>query len=697
MKLFYLIFFVSLSSWAQLPDISFNGTNNWSTHPSISFTTTTNQASITSNGSNNVLTSITVNLTNAPTEFYLVADFMLQNVTFDVATIKNPFIVIRNQSGAVLYRYTMKDDLNFTWFKSGIKISNYTDSQITIEFGINKANGTMLVKNPILTATAPTFVYEFPFSIPANVETTLNVDLNQKHNFENDLLSSNTHFVFARIPWSDANLQSAITNYFPMTNLRFPGGSVGNYYNYQTDNFFINATTSPNLINFNNLGNVLDYPGYNAFTTSSGATSTYMLNIMFNDVLNSKNEYLNRYNSGLPIKWVELGNELYLNENQVGPYVSNIASYISHSQQIVSEIKAVNPNAKLAVCLEKDDFNVGEWNHILSQNQTYFDAATLHNYIAINHHFYSKYVSYGMLSSYKTSLNRFNQYNQLFPSKPLLLTEWGITGNVDQPYFLETIGIADAFLAIEKANELNIVKQAGIHMLYKNNANSSPTLMYYDNSNNLRLTSKGVLYSKLFEVFKNAEVYNAETISAELSAGLKSVNAKMVKNGNQFKIFAVNKLPVDSPFHLEVDGNIFNGNYTIETLVDDMSNPTNGFLAASNSWSNSNGSGLIILPASSISIINIDEGEIQNLNSNTFSSSSLNVFPNPTSNVLQLYDENNSKDLRVSLFDVSGKLIDENLFKNQKSISIESLEKGLYFLKIYKNEILVAIKKVIKN
>jgi hypothetical protein len=697
MTKFYLLIslFFTLFVSAQLPNIDFNETNSWSTNSNIVFNIAQNQASITSNGSNNILTSLTKTITNPPSIFYLVADIQFQNVVFDPATIKNPNIVIRNQAGDVIYRYTMKDNLNLTWFKAGIKIENYTNGQITIEFGVNKSAGTMLVKNPVFTTTAPAFTYEFPFTVPTNTNTILNVDLNQKHFFENDLLSSNTHFVFAQIPWSNSAIQNAINTYFPMSNLRFPGGSVGNYYNYQTDNFYITPFTSNNLINYNNNGNTLDYNGYKNFVNNSGATSTYMLNVMHGTVQTATNEYLNRYNSGLPIKWIELGNEMYLSENQVGSNVIDVASYITHTQQITNGIKLVNPNAKVAVCIEKDDFSINEWNHVLSQNQSYFDAATLHNYIATDMHFYSKYISYGILSSYKRSMKRFTDYSQMFPNKPLLLTEWGITGNVNEPYFLQTIGIADIFLAIEKANQMNIVKQAGIHILFKNNQNDTATLLYFNNGN-VMLTSKGKLYSKLFEVFKNAEVFNAETISTDLETDLKAVNAKMTKKGNQYKVFAVNKLPVPSNFELNVNGVIFNGNYTIETYIDNLSIAINPILATSNSWNSTSGNGNMVLPASSISIIIINESEIQNLSTTLFNEDLISFYPNPAFTFLKCNKFLSEQNYRVELYDNLGRLIDDNLFKNKDLVDFSSYLNGVYILKVYKNNFFFFSKKIIK-
>lgn len=670
---------------AQLPDISFNGTNAWTKTPSsytgITYDTTNNQATIVGNGSSYVRTTLTKTFT-VPSTLYFSADIWIENGQFNLENIKNPQVIVRDDAGNVIYRFNMDWGLQNAWYKAGIRIDDYTGASLQFEFGMNGVAGTMKVKNPSLTTSAPSFTYEFPWSLPANVSTTLSVSSGQKHNFENDLLSSNTHFIFAKIPWSSTTIQTPINTYFPMTNLRFPGGTVGNYYNYTTDNFYVNSLTPNNLITYNNNGYTLDYAGYKNFNLSSGANATYMLNVMLGTAQTAINEYQNRYSSGLPLKWIELGNEMYLSENQKASNVSDVNSYISHTQQIVSGIKNINTNAKVAVCLDKDDFNPGGWNYALSQNQTYFDAATLHNYIPIDHYFYSKYSSYGMLKSYKASLKRFTDFQSMFPNKPLLLTEWGITGNVNEPYFLNTLGVAETFLAIEKANELNIVKQAGIHMLYKNDNDEYATLMYYDSNNKLRLTTIGKLYSKLFDVFKNAEVFNAETTSAELETGLKAVNAKMVKKNSSYKIFAVNKLPVASPLQIIIDGMPYSSTYTIENYSANMNATVPGVLATTNVWTSNNATGAISLPASSISIITLtDNSVLSSFDINK--ANEVKIFPNPTTSTICINDLNTDiSKMTYSILDASGKWIQTQKMPAKGCISVEKLSTGNYILQL---------------
>ena len=597
----------------QLPNISFKSNNDWSPHNNIVFNYSADQIQINGGVANAVKTSFTTSIQNPPETFYLVAECMLKNVKYNVQNIQNPYMVIRNANGDVLYRLVFRDSLENKWFKSGIRIDGYNDTKITIEFGIQRTNGTFLVKNPLLSMSPPMFNYEFPFSVPTDVNASLRINSTETHKFNNDLLSANTHFVFAKKPWSDPDIQQAISAYFPMTNMRFPGGSVGNYYNYKTDNFHDTPETPSNLITANNKGFKLDFPGYLDFLKKRNATSTYMLNVMLSNTETAKNEYLDRHTNGLPLKWVELGNEMYLAENQKAPYVMDVNSYISHSKNISNAIKKINPSEKITVTVEKDDFEVGGWNDLLSKDQSYYDGTTLHNYISTNTYFHSLYSSYSALTGYKQSMDRLIKYEKLFPNKPMIISEWGIIDNISEPYFIQVMGLADIFLSMEKANENQKILQAGIHMLYKNDNNESSTLMYFDESQELQLTSVGSMYSKLFEVFQDAQVFDADCDSPLLEANLNSVYAKMVKKEKQYKIFAVNKLPVAVPFQLVFDNKQYTGKHKIETLSADLSTPVNGIAAKYNPWDVQSKEHTILLNPSSIHVITIEENDLFNI------------------------------------------------------------------------------------
>tara|TARA_B100000809_G_scaffold33013_1_gene28813 strand:- start:652 stop:1134 length:483 start_codon:yes stop_codon:yes gene_type:complete len=77
----------------------------------------------------------------------------------------------------------------------------------------------------------------------------------------------------------------------------------------------------------------------------------------------------------------------------------------------------------------------------------------------------------------------------------------------------------------------------------------------------------------------------------------------------------------------------------------------------------------------------------------------MNVFPNPTTNYITLKIENEEvESLTYQLIDLKGKLIeDKKIIEIQTSISMETLPKAIYFLKVEKNNKVVKTFKVIKN
>ena len=77
----------------------------------------------------------------------------------------------------------------------------------------------------------------------------------------------------------------------------------------------------------------------------------------------------------------------------------------------------------------------------------------------------------------------------------------------------------------------------------------------------------------------------------------------------------------------------------------------------------------------------------------------MSVYPNPTTNYLQLkVDSEKLDNLNFQLIDLQGKVIDnKKLSSTTTSINVESLPKAIYFLNVVKNNQIVKTFKVIKN
>lgn len=74
------------------------------------------------------------------------------------------------------------------------------------------------------------------------------------------------------------------------------------------------------------------------------------------------------------------------------------------------------------------------------------------------------------------------------------------------------------------------------------------------------------------------------------------------------------------------------------------------------------------------------------------------IFPNPTAE--QVWIQVNSKgieNLNYQLYDIQGKLLSENKFEIQTTISLKKLREGIYFLRLYSENKKIKTFKIIKT
>ena len=97
------------------------------------------------------------------------------------------------------------------------------------------------------------------------------------------------------------------------------------------------------------------------------------------------------------------------------------------------------------------------------------------------------------------------------------------------------------------------------------------------------------------------------------------------------------------------------------------------------------------------SIYKIDiSGNILNTDGNLFTSE-VKVFPNPASETVTIFLKNASERTSLMVYDVMGRLIKQHLFdKGQFNLSIENLQRGIYYLKISQAEKQTTKKLIVK-
>lgn len=552
-------------------------------------------------------------------DLYFTANIYMDNVIEGSASWDKPKMRIETTSGGKLVNWNIPTMVQGEWVKVGIKLSNFKNqnlTQIVIKFGVQNSSGILRVTEPFVSSEKAEGVYKFPFDIPADPTVTLDVKTDEFHFFNNDILSTNCHFSWAPYNWEDQNVKDAIYQKFPMRNLRFPGGTVANFYDWTTDDFMdntistYNGTASTGSKDAKKFG----YPGYADVCKTLGGNSTLLMNVMSDDVATSQARLQNRLDDGLDVKYIEMGNENYFGDQAYGQvcdtsylYGNNNGDYtdeyISFTKKLYEGLKVVHPEALIAVNTHDD-----HWNTPLAADM-YFDACVMHNYIFPDAFMMNQYAAAEMFEAYRVTQNRIDEYEATFgTTKPILMSEWGILSDMSAS-FVQVLASADDFLSIEKRAHSGIVAQAGIHLLYHGDFIGEGSLIMHDGTE-IRINPIGVMYSKLYEVFMDHKVYDAYSTASEIDAELAGTYVKAIDAGDSVIVYAVNKLPVDAPLNLIIDGEVYAGDYTMEVYQEDMVKVAGNYSLSENPWVTSSGTGNASIPAESITIYTIQKEDI---------------------------------------------------------------------------------------
>jgi hypothetical protein len=199
LKFAFLLFFsTSLFSQTIPTDINFN-TNSW-TESSSGVPLSGNEYTITGSSSSYKRVYLDVAVSSNYRDVYITADIQLDNIVYGPQSFNAPKIKLYHSgtnTSILAYNLTFYPDGNF--YKVGAIVKRYDNlniSSLRIEFGMQKSTGTMAITNPVISDVASGSDYSFPYTVPANPTYTLNLDTNAKHTFNNDLLSTNSHFRF---------------------------------------------------------------------------------------------------------------------------------------------------------------------------------------------------------------------------------------------------------------------------------------------------------------------------------------------------------------------------------------------------------------------------------------------------------------------------------------------------------------------
>ncbi|MGB5818452.1 MAG: hypothetical protein WBG90_03130 [Saonia sp.] len=201
-----------------------------------------------------------------------------------------------------------------------------------------------------------------------------------------NLLGANANLISFNDPWNNKGLIE-VTKKTQIKTLRYPGGTIGNYWDWDIgavdrnvpDSLMIkwvvenNHTESPDRYTIESLARMHQ---------KTGIIPVFMLNMLSKDLEHSVRNLKKAESLGIPIRYIEMGNELYFNIPFPLLKYPTPESYGETCQTWISVLKKAFPQASFAVVgnyLERHPRQV-DWNKRVLKNCKNADAITIHAY-----------------------------------------------------------------------------------------------------------------------------------------------------------------------------------------------------------------------------------------------------------------------------------------------------------------------------
>jgi hypothetical protein len=486
------------------------------------------------------------------------------------------------------------------------------NEKLVIELSAEKCYGTVMFKDIELSEKVPQNVQRFPFPVPQKPVCVLNIDTSETKKFNNNLLGLNSHFMGydKLLSYKDKRVQDIIGK-IRVPLMRFPGGTVSNWYNYETDMWEVlpNTETSSKILKRMGIalteGRKFGFDEYLELSEKYGFNSTLVLNVLHDSPERSAARLMDRKKRGLKFSWVELGNENYAKAQQCKD-IKNVNTYIEKCKLVTAEIKKVSPESIVAVNISAA--NDKTWGIPISK-ENFYDAVVMHPYshAGKGSPAFTPMTMLEGFTAYAQIARELDEYEKIYGQKPLLLTEWGVIGG-DKAIrnHMASLGTADMFFKIIEKSENGPVKNACLHVL-----SDGYMGMYGSDSKEKKVFKRGygVMYDLMVNAFLNNELVKSDSTSPMLTNEQHAIMARVARTKDgQIKIFAVNLYPVDSTLDLVFDKKPYKGKYKIEAFSEKNLYEQKRYGIDENPCIIKEGENAIILPPYSISLITLPIG-----------------------------------------------------------------------------------------
>ena len=312
----------------------------------------------------------------------------------------------------------------------------------------------------------------------------LEIDTRDTQPLRQGLYGFNTNMITGDYGYLDPDFVELTRGLAPKT-LRFPGGTVGNFYHWEVGGFFENemASTLNLKLNQRNRGNYVKlqrrrngkilFDDFMQLCDTLKITPVVVVNLWTGSPEESAAWVRYTEDKGYGVKHWELGNEYYL-PHYLNKYPT-AGAYIKGAKKHAAAMKAVNPDIRVSVCATPIGFHKEgwlvktqqrKWDEDLAADISFFDAYTVHVYAykAIRKKEIEEMRGYLMGWIHFAVPEALEYYEKLFPGKEMWITEWNIANPANRVANtqLHAMYVGDFFL---KMLAMPNVTQANFHVI----------------------------------------------------------------------------------------------------------------------------------------------------------------------------------------------------------------------------------------
>lgn len=337
--------------------------------------------------------------------------------------------------------------------------------------------------------------------------------------------------------------------------LRFPGGTISNWYNWRNDDFDTPPERAPDfakkLVAYRKEAKGYGYVAFKALIEKFNIEPIITVNIFTQAPKDAVAWFESMRADGLKIRYCELGNEVYTKE-QKSPETETPEGYISVTKAFARALKEWDPGLRISVNTAR---RAKRWtSHLAKEN--YFDAIVYHSYPGSYDDPIRRDIIINYFSVERLIREMVTDFQRDFPNRPVWMTEWNISNKLQKSGYGHTAlhALCNTTWWLEFLNHPDTLQLAAYHVLA--GAGFGPLELDTEQGMIYPEFSAWQLIGKIQSQCDNV-LLTGTSLERPADWQFAPASARAFSGRGRTMILFVNKLPVPKRIEVTIDGGLW--------------------------------------------------------------------------------------------------------------------------------------------